>query len=428
MSTFKIILISVFGLFIILAIAVFALSKSDSPVGAANLVAWGTLPEDTFDAAYKASSLANNKLVQVKYVKKDVATFDNEFVNALADGNGPDIVISRDDSIYKNRNRFFIIPYKSFTERDFKDKFIEEGELFLTPDGIIAVPFIVDPMVMYWNRDMFSNNLIAQPPKYWEDIPSLVDKMTKRDSSGYIPQSAIALGEWRNITNAKEIVAMLLLQAGTPITSRNKDAITSVLNSQFNHPVVPSDSAITFYTKFSNPTLSTYTWNRSLQSSLNYFLSGNLAMYLGFASEIYSIQQKNSNLNFDVTYVPQIKLDTAKKTVFSHMYALSIVKQSKQPGVAFSAINALTEPAALKALEVVTDLPPVRRDLLSDKPTDAFRIVFYNSALLSRSWIDPDPSASSNTFRDMIESITSGRKRQGQALDQANEELNQELK
>ncbi len=67
---------------------------------------------------------------------------------------------------------------------------------------------------------------------------------------------------------------MLLLQAGTPITTRQNADVVSVLNSTFNYTVPPSRSAINFYTQFSNPTADTYTWNRSLPSSLNMFLSG----------------------------------------------------------------------------------------------------------------------------------------------------------
>ena len=222
MSTFKIILTVTFSIFILVAIVVFALSKNDPSQQAVSLVVWGTLSEDVFDALYKGSSLANSKLIQARYVKKDVATFDSEFVEALADGVGPDIVIFRDDSIYKNRKKFFVIPYKSFTERNFKDRFIEEGELFLTPSGIMAFPLMINPMVMYWNRNLFSNNLISQPPQYWDEMPSLINKITRRDNSDNISQSAMALGEWRNITNAKEIIAMLLLQAGTPITTRTE--------------------------------------------------------------------------------------------------------------------------------------------------------------------------------------------------------------
>lgn len=427
MSNFKIAVISIFAISTVVGIAMFALSKSSSSELTASLVVWGTVSPEVFNTAYKNSSLAGNKLIKVSYAKKEVASFDTEFIEALAESRGPDIVILRSDYIYKHRNKLFVIPYKNYTQRSFKDQFLEAGETFLSSDGVVAVPFLVDPLVMYWNRDIFSNNSISKPPKYWDEFTSLVEKMTKRDSSANILQSTIALGEWTNITNAKEILATLLMQAGTPITSRTGSGVQSVLNDQFGFAVAPSTSAVNFYTQFSNPTTGTYTWNRSLPSSFNMFLSGNLATYLGFSSEIFSIQQKNSNLNFDVTYVPQIR-DTKKKAVFSHLYTLSIVKQSTQVSGAFMVLAALTEAKALKSIEEITNLPPVRRDLLGNKPTDDFRVVFYDSALISKSWIDPNSSLSGNVFRDMIESITSGRSRTNEALQRASSELNQLLK
>lgn len=426
LSKFKLGVMILFGVFIVIGILVFALSKSTSSSMNVNLVIWGTLPNESFELLKKGSSLDNSKTT-VTYVKKETADFDQELIEALAEGIGPDIVILRDDNVYKHRNRLFTIPFKNYSERAFKDKFIEGSEIFLTPEGVIAVPFMTDPLVMYWNRNIFSNNLVSQPPQYWDQVFELTEKMTRKDSNGNVLQSTIALGEWRNVTNSKEILSTLLLQAGNPIVKRTTDGANSVLTSKMDLPVSPSESTLNFYTQFSNPVSKYYTWNRSLPSSLNMFLGGNLAMYLGFASEIFSIQQKNSNLNFDVTYVPQARNST-KKTVFGHMYAFSITKQSKNVSAGFLAINSLTETAALKSLETATNLPPIRRDMLVEKPTDAFRSVFYNSALISGSWIDPEPVASSQIFRDMVESVTSGKSRVLEAINRADIELNAELK
>lgn len=426
-SKFKLGVMIVFGFFIVIGVAVFALSRSSLSQLNVNLVVWGTLTQDTFNQLKKDSILAKDKNTTITYVKKEQADFDQEFIEALAEGKGPDIVILRDDNVYKHRNRLFVIPYKSYPERAFKDKFIEGSEVFLSPEGVVAVPFMVDPMVMYWNRNIFTNNLVAQPPQYWDQVFELTEKMTKRDTNGNVLQSTIALGESRNITNSKEILATLFLQAGTPIVQRNSAGINSALVQSFDAPVLPSESALNFYTQFSNPKSNYYTWNRSLPSSLNMFLGGNMAMYLGFASEIFSIQQKNSNLNFDVTYVPQTR-NAERRTVYGHMHAFAITKQSKNIAASFGVINTLTEPAPLKSLESVTNLPPIRRDMLVDKPVDAFRSVFYNSALISRSWIDPEPVVSSQIFRDMVESVTSGKSRILQAISTADSELNQELK
>ena len=184
MSTFKIIVTAIFALCFVAGIAIFALSKSSSSEQTYDLTVWGTVSSDTFLASYNNSSLKTNKQMKVNYVKKDPSTFDADFVEALAEGKGPDLVILRDDSIYKQRNKLFVIPYQNYSVRDFKDRFIQEGELFLAQDGVVAVPFIVDPMVMYWNRDMFSNAQIPQPPQYWDQVAPIIDKITRRDSSG----------------------------------------------------------------------------------------------------------------------------------------------------------------------------------------------------------------------------------------------------
>ena len=421
MTNFKIAIVTIFTLGLVIGIAIFALSKASStPV--AQVVVWGTIPDDAFSVAYKNSTLPKNKSVSVRYVRKDKADFDADFVEALASGTGPDVVILREDSMFKHRNKFLMIPYKSYPERNFKDTFIEGGEIFLSTDGIQALPLMIDPMVMYWNRDMFTTNLISQPPQYWDDVLRLVPTLTRKDKSGNIMQSMLSFGEWRNVANAKEILATLLLQGGTPIISYNKSYYTSVLDSQLNYPIAPGQSALNFYTQFSNPTAAMYTWNRSLPSSLNFFLSGNLATYFGFASELFSIQQKNPNLNFDVTYMPQARQAT-KKIVFAYMYGLAITKQSKSIAGAFATILGLTEPSSLTALETMTNLPPVRRDLLAAKPTDAYRTVFYNSALYGKAWTDPDPQATSEIFKEMVESVTSGRARVTEALGRASQLL-----
>lgn len=426
MSSFKIIVLTIFSLSIVAGIAIFAFSKGSSSAPPADVLVWGTIPDNYFNITYAASSLFSNKNIKVNYVRKDPHDFDSDFVEALAEGRGPDVVVIGDDIIYKNRNKLVNIPYKSYSERIFKDTFIEAGEVFLSDSGIVAVPFLIDPIVMYWNRDLFANNQVSQPPLYWEQIPDLVNRMTKKDSSGNVFQSTIAFGEWSNVTNAKEVVSMLLLQAGTPITARSGNAVVSVLDSQLGFTTIPGQSALDFYTQFSNQASKVYNWNRSLPNSLNSFLSGNLAIYFGYSSELFQILQKNSNLNYDVAIVPQIK-DTKKRIVYGRMLALAISRQSRQVAASYLVINALTEQKSLLELEKLTSLPPVRRDMLANVPPDAYRSVFYNSALIAHTFIDPNPVATSKVFKDMIESITSGKSRVSEALSRANAEITSEL-
>ena len=88
----------------------------------------------------------------------------------------------------------------------------------------------------------------------------------------------------------------------------------------------------------------------------------------------------------------------------------------------------LTDQGNALALAEVLTLPPVRRDLLSAKPTDAIWPVFYDAALQAHSWIDPDPEATKAIFTETIEAVTSGRFRIVEALNAANRRLEDLIK
>ena len=84
----------------------------------------------------------------------------------------------------------------------------------------------------------------------------------------------------------------------------------------------------------------------------------------------------------------------------------------------------MTNSESLKMLSSITELPPVRRDLLSEVQTDAVSSVFYDSALISKAWLDPNSSESGEVFKNMIESVTSGRANLSEAVNTADAELN----
>jgi len=71
----------------------------------------------------------------------------------------------------------------------------------------------------------------------------------------------------------------------------------------------------------------------------------------------------------------------------------------------------------------VFDLPPVRRDLLANRPADAVKAVAYDSALRGKTWLDPRPEESDKAFRDMVEAMSSDR----MTADNAAEFLNSRL-
>lgn len=426
MTKFQMILMGVFGVFVIGGVIIFSAYKGSSQ-NAVPVVVWGTISQTDFNNIIQETSLYQSKEFAVQYVEKSEESFDSDFVEALASGDGPDLFMLPSEKILKHRNKIFAVPYNVYTARQFKDSFIEGAEIYMAPEGVLALPVSVNPLVMYWNRSIFTEVKLTQPPKYWDEFYNLANVISKKDGALNILRSAVALGEFANISHGKEIVLNLAMQAGTPVTVWSDSKVQSVFADSFNKPTIPAEAAVNFYTEFGNPSKPSYSWNRSLPNSTNYFLGGDLALYFGFTSEIRNLQLKNPNLNFDVAVMPTSR-DGGVGVSFANFNAFAISKSSKNPNASFGVVSVLSSAGGAKAFNKILKLPPARRDLLSQKPVNAYESVFYDSAIRAKAWLDPSPNDTNLIFKNMIESITSGRARTGEAVTKANRELMDLLK
>ncbi len=426
MSKFQLAVIGIFAFFAVGGVIGFGLFKGNSGTLPPRTVIWGTVDKPSFSAYADYVTKRTDNVIRFDYKEIDPAVFDATLVEAIAINKGPDAILVSQETILKQTNKIIPVPYDNFPELEYKSTFIQEAELFLTGSGIKAIPFAIDPMVMYWNRTMFTNALISQPPKYWDQFITMAPQLTKKTQSLNIDESAFALGEYANIDHSKEILGLLMLQAGNPLVVETSQGYRSTLNSAFNSAVLPADSALTFYTQFADPQKEVYSWNRSLPRSKDLFLSNKLAVYFGYASEYVELRDKNPNLNFDVTVVPQPRTAEGKQAInISHgkVYGLSILKSSKHPSDAYNAITALTNKSSIAYWSKITGLPAVRRDALSAKSSDAVATVFASSALISRGWLDPDKAQTDRIYKDLIEGVTSGRQLYGEALRQADQKI-----
>lgn len=385
------------------------------------LMMWGDFSGDILRKTIDDINEENRKSFSINYVEKSSELYEKELIDALASGKGPDIWLLSQDMILKHKDKVFLIPFGSFSERAFKDIFIEEGELYLAKGGIVAFPFLIDPIVLYWNRDLFAAAGISQPPKTWDELVDFSEKLTNRDTSGNILRSGTALGEFQNVDHAKEIISLLILQTGNLIV--DPAPLRSTFVKGGSAEIQSSENAVRFFTEFSNPSKVSYSWNRALPFSKNAFVAGILAMYFGYTSEYKDIAFKNPHLNFDVNEIPQIK-DGNVKATFAGIKALAVSKNSKNILQATNAIAKLTEKNAIAELAETTFMAPARRDLLAQAPQDPVLNVFYKSAIYSRAWLEPDSAEVSEMFRVLVDAVNTGKKKISEAVKDFHLKLN----
>ncbi|HWO07122.1 MAG TPA: extracellular solute-binding protein [Candidatus Paceibacterota bacterium] len=419
MSIFQVILLCVFGAFAIAGILIFAFligSSNNSSIG--EVVLWGTFDETAVVTVMRQLSENDDRLRQIIYVEKNPDTFEQELTSALAAGTGPDLYILRHDYAVIDAPKIASIPYEQFSREQFDDLFVEAAQPFLSADGVLAVPLVVDPIVMYWNRDLFANAGLARPPIFWDELQGVARAISKRNDVGSLVRSAVGLGEYANVTHAKNIIGTLILQAGGSVTARASDGVLQpALQARGTTIAQPAQSAVSFYTSFANPSQDIYSWNRSQKESREAFASGDLGLFIGLASDEPLIRRQNPNLNFGVAPLPQIR-DAERSITGGYAYAFAVPRASKNPEGALTAAYLLASPEASRALSLAFGVASARRDVLAE-PAQGIDDLFNKMAIIARLWEDPNPQATDRIFRDMIESITSGAAKITEALQRA---------
>jgi len=429
MSKFQIIIVAVFVVVGVIAVLIFAgilpgFKKEGGGAGA-EISLWGIFPEEKMAPLLSELNEGNKDLFKINYSEKKSSVYENEILNALAAGAGPDLWFLTQDAIFKNKDKVYILPFESYNERNFRTSFIDSAEFLITDEGIIGFPFAVDPIVLYWNRDLFSSAGIAKPPQYWDEFLTDVQLLVKKDEAGNIIQAGAALGEFRNVKNAKDIISMLILQTGNPII---KSGTMEVLIGETEEALLePTESSLRFFNEFSNPKKASYTWNRALPDSNIAFINGSLAMYFGYSSEIEDIKEKNPHLNFDISETPQIR-DGKIRATFGKIYSVMISKSSLKKQAAFWALAKLADKDFNKSFSEATGLGSSRRDVLGAGVKDPLLSVIYKSSIMSRTWLEPNPEAVFEIFKNMIESTATGKARISEAVRVVRSQLEEMLK
>lgn len=430
-SVFQIILLAVFGALAAagLLIFAFAVGGEDESAVIGRVEIWGTLDSAAFDSVFEEIVQYDPSITGISYVQKDGAFFDQEITNALAENRAPDMYIISSDEALKNQAKVTAIPYESITKKQFKDWYIEAADPFLGAKGIIAVPFIVDPLILYWNREVLAAAGYPEPPRYWDELPGVAQRLTVRDTTGAIQTGTIALGTYRNIENAKAILSMLITQAvgesesvADTIVGRDESGqLRSLLTLDYGRDEPPSVSALRFYTEFANPAKTDYSWNASFESARQAFAHGQVALYVGFASEDALIRAINPNLNYSVAAVPQVR-DSKRPSTFARVYGFAVPLASKNSDGAFMAAQRLTTATSSTAFARRFGVGSALRGALK-AATDNDHEFINRMALVSKNWTDPDPKQTDEIFRAMIENTVSGAASAIEALSRANQEL-----
>lgn len=324
------------GLFAtMLAILVFAKPEllGKGGVGAkGDVILWGTLPEAQMNAIAQAFN-AQAKTYAVRYTYIPENNFNQRLLEALASGAGPDMILTPYQTILAQEERIYPFPVATLPEKTFKDLYVDGASVLFSPQGAIGLPVSVEPMVLFYNRTLFSKHGIVNPPAYWDEVGTITPSLTIRENGKFI-ESAIALGT-PAVPYAKDIIMAIVRQLGqAPVVRIPNQLGEMYISVEANNPttegseILPLTTTNRFFTQFGDSGQKTYTWSDTLGEATDIFIGEKLAMYIGYAGEYATLRIRNPRADFGMATLPQTRGYNTFSTGM-RMYAIATLKTSK---------------------------------------------------------------------------------------------------
>jgi ABC-type glycerol-3-phosphate transport system substrate-binding protein len=389
--SFKQIVMGIFGALFVIAFILFSYvqqASKEENVVSGSVEMWGIYPQETMQS-YLTSFNNENKDITLRYVYVPKKEMTNKLLLALAEGNGPDLVMLMDSNLVENERKLFEIPYANFPESQFATTYVNHAEFLLGGEGILGFPLVLDPFVLYYNKDYLASSFIPAPAKNWTEFREHVEKISKRDSDGNLIVTAAPFGEFSNYTYAPEVFSMLTMQAGNPMVERTGyGQYVSVFDKSYTTQR-PTASAMEYMASFSNPKMTNYTWDRDQTDAKTAFAFGDLAYFIGYATDYDTITMMNPNLNFGISHVPQLPGSIAS-TGFGEMVFMSITALSENKAAAFSVAQQFSQDEYMESLASVLGVAPAKRGLLGFTADSYRKQVIYESTIISKGWLNPN--------------------------------------
>jgi len=386
---------------------------------AATLEFWGIQDDEEVWNGIIAAFREQYPHIMVNYRRFDDLSYEDALVNNLAAGTGPDVFVLKNSWIVKHRDKIYPLPQIvfKFTDRDFQRTFVDvaSADLISSEKYILGLPLFVDTLALFYNKDIFNTEGVAQPPQEWNEVVSVSQKLTKKAAAGDIAKSGMALGGAKNIENLMEILSALILQRGDPIIDSRSEEV-KLESGGFG--------AFEFYTSFADPTKPSFFWSERLPNSLDALAEGKAAMALGFARDVSRMAAKNPHLDLGIAPLPQLK-DSQRPITFGSYFALTVSRLSKNPNEAWQFIVFATLGESTKKYLEETNRPAARRDLVAAGSPTTELDVFYKQSLQAKSWPVPDERAARRIFQDAVESIVTKSMDTDQAVSRLGEQLSQ---
>ncbi|MBA3047897.1 extracellular solute-binding protein [Patescibacteria group bacterium] len=383
--------------------------------------------------------------INIEYKKLRYEEYEKELLDAWAEDRGPDMFSIHNTWVKRYQNKIEPMPAQitmaypivqgtmkkeviaevrtvnSPNLKEIKDSFVDAvyNDIVIKvaddatkeiKERVFGFPLAVDTLAMYYNKDLFNNAGITEPPEYWNrEFQQNVKKLTRQNTKGQIIQSGAALGGSKNIERFSDILSALMMQNGSVMMSDGGYVMFHQIPPAFSGQTYnPGLEALRFYCDFANPAKEVYSWNSGMDDSLEMFAQGKLAIMFAYAYHLPQIRAIAPKLNFSVAKLPQIEGDQ-QKINFANYWVETVSKKSEYSSEAWDFLQFISKAEQVKSYLDKTKKPTALRSLIDEQIHDEDIGVFAGQILTAKSWYrGADSSAAELIMGEMIDNVVGG--------------------
>ena len=379
---------------------------------------WGTLDRAYIEKAMLITSQSTGKPFQFNYEQHSKNEIAQMLTEADATGRAPDMLLAEAEVINAVSSLLYILPYSYMDELTYKNMYIDASHIYTTPFGVRLYPVLADPLITFYNKKIFRENGITNPPSNWLELPKYQNKLTIRDINSIPAQSAFGIGA-NNVVNNKNILVANLMQLGHN-PSRPYYGLTQSggLSQTFDNDLGTSGGGdglegdiykmLRFQTAFSDPQKTVYTWSEVDVSDYEKFKSGRSAIYFGKASDYYKILAESPNIELGIDYLPQ--LNNKYNVTTGDLIGIAVSKSTKDLPHAIKMAQSIAGNIYGPNLSSMLGMSSARKDVLAGADGSARSSVVGGSAITMQLYYDVNFKNTDSLFYSLYDDILSGRK------------------
>lgn len=308
-----------------------------------------------------------------------------------------------------------VAPVDDIVEKEFKGQFIESLLDYARIDGkMYGVPIAVSARALYYNKDLFKENNVTDPPRTWSDLVQVSRQLNKPGKNAGFAVHVTQL-------EGHQFFAYFMWSAGGEFFKDGKYAVNTPEGQKALQFLV--DMVRTEKVTNESPT----SINRDEMQKV--FMQGKVAMMITGPWLRAMIKKEAPNFNYGIAPIPMDKHDITSAVTDTLMMSTNTRKDKAKEAAAIKFLKFMYQPKYRQQFDekegMLPELTEVGKAMsAADPSTKAFIDLLPKARFLP---LHPKNNEMNQTLVSEIQLALLGQKDPAKALDDATAKINKEI-